>query len=42
MVGYVSVFHIMLYITLACIPLLLLMRAPKAQASGEPVHAAAE
>ena len=42
MVGYVTVFHIMLYVTLACIPLLLLMRAPKRQATGEPIHAAAD
>jgi DHA2 family multidrug resistance protein len=39
MVGYVSVFHIMFYITLACIPMLLFMRAPKQRAEGEPVHA---
>jgi MFS transporter, DHA2 family, multidrug resistance protein len=41
MVAYVGVFHIMFYITLACIPMLLIMRTPKA-AGGEPIHAAAE
>jgi DHA2 family multidrug resistance protein len=38
MVAYVGVFHLMFYITLACIPMLLLMRAPRRQADGE-VHA---
>jgi DHA2 family multidrug resistance protein len=42
MVAYVEVFHLMFYITLACIPMLLLMRAPKRQAGGEPIHAAAD
>jgi DHA2 family multidrug resistance protein len=42
MVAYVGVFHLMFYITLACIPMLLFMRAPKREASGEPVHAAVE
>jgi hypothetical protein len=32
----------MFYITLACIPMLLIMRAPKRQAGGEPVHAAVD
>jgi DHA2 family multidrug resistance protein len=41
MVAYVDVFHLMFYITLACIPMLLLMRAPK-QTGGEPIHAAAD
>ena len=40
MVAYVGVFHIMFYITLVCIPLLLIMRAPRRPAGGEPVHAA--
>jgi DHA2 family multidrug resistance protein len=40
MVAYVDVFHLMFYITLACIPMLLFMRSPRKQAGGEPVHAA--
>jgi DHA2 family multidrug resistance protein len=42
MVAYVGVFHIMFYITLACIPMLLIMRAPRREAGGEPVHAAVD
>jgi DHA2 family multidrug resistance protein len=42
MVAYVDVFHLMLYITLACMPLLLFMRTPKHAAGGEPVHVAAD
>jgi DHA2 family multidrug resistance protein len=42
MVAYVGVFHIMFYITLACIPMLLIMRAPKKEAGGEPLHAAVD
>jgi len=42
MVAYVGVFHLMFYITLACIPMLLLMRAPKRDPGGEPVHVAAD
>jgi DHA2 family multidrug resistance protein len=40
MVAYVDVFHLMFYITLACIPMLLFMRSPRKPAGGEPVHAA--
>jgi DHA2 family multidrug resistance protein len=39
MVAYVGVFHLMFYITLACIPMLLLMRPPPREAGGEPIHA---
>jgi len=42
MVAYVNDFRLMFYITLACIPMLLIMRAPKRQAGGEPVHAAVD
>jgi len=42
MVAYVGVFHLMFYITLACIPMLLLMRAPRREAGGEPLHAAVD
>jgi DHA2 family multidrug resistance protein len=42
MVAYVDVFHLMLYITVACMPLLLFMRTPKHAAGGEPVHVAAD
>jgi len=42
MVAYVDVFHLMLYITVACMPLLLFMRTPKHAAGGEPIHAAAD
>jgi DHA2 family multidrug resistance protein len=42
MVAYVGVFHIMFYITLLCIPMLLLMRAPRRPAGGEPLHVAAD
>jgi DHA2 family multidrug resistance protein len=42
MIAYVDVFHLMFYITLACMPMLLLMREPKRQAGREPVHVAAD
>ena len=42
MVAYVGVFHIMFYITLICIPMLLLMHAPRKDPGGEPVHVAAD
>ena len=42
MVAYVDVFHLMFYITLACIPMLLIMRAPRREAGGEPLHAAVD
>jgi len=42
MVAYVGVFHIMFYITLVCIPMLLIMRSPRRPAGGEPVHASVE
>ncbi|HEV2532155.1 DHA2 family efflux MFS transporter permease subunit [Phenylobacterium sp.] len=42
MVAYVGVFHILFYITLACIPMLLLMRPPRREAGGEPLHVAVE
>jgi len=38
MVAYVDDFRLMLIITIACIPMLLLMRRPK-RAGGEPLHA---
>ncbi|MDE2487442.1 MAG: DHA2 family efflux MFS transporter permease subunit [Alphaproteobacteria bacterium] len=40
MVAYIDDFKLMFFITLACIPMLLIMRKPKAQPGGEPVHAA--
>jgi DHA2 family multidrug resistance protein len=39
MVAYVDDFRLMLIITIACMPMLLLMRKPRA-AGGEPLHAA--
>ena len=39
MVAYVDDFRLMLIITIACMPMLLLMRRPRA-AGGEPLHAA--
>ncbi|MDB5477247.1 MAG: drug resistance transporter, EmrB/QacA subfamily [Phenylobacterium sp.] len=42
MVAYVGVFQIMFYITLACIPMLLLMRPPRREAGGEPLHVTVE
>jgi DHA2 family multidrug resistance protein len=42
MVAYVDDFRLMFFITIACVPMLLLMRPPKQPASGEPIHAAAE
>jgi DHA2 family multidrug resistance protein len=42
MIAYVDVFYLMFYITLACMPMLLLMRQPKREAGGEPVHVAAD
>ncbi|THD79468.1 MAG: DHA2 family efflux MFS transporter permease subunit [Phenylobacterium sp.] len=39
MVAYVDDFRLMFFITLACVPMLLLMRSPKREASGEPLHA---
>ena len=42
MVAYVNDFHLMFYITLVCIPMLLLLRTPKRQAGGEPVHVAVD
>jgi DHA2 family multidrug resistance protein len=38
MVAYVDDFRLMFFITIACMPMLLLMRRPR-QAGGEPVHA---
>ncbi|MFC3070734.1 DHA2 family efflux MFS transporter permease subunit [Phenylobacterium soli] len=42
MVAYVDAFRLMFLVTLACMPMLLLMRAPKRQAGGEPAHVAVE
>lgn len=42
MVAYVDDFRLMFIITLACVPMLLLMRTPKRQASQEPAHVAVE
>jgi DHA2 family multidrug resistance protein len=42
MVAYADDFRLMFYMTLICIPMLLLMRQPKRKASGEPMHAAVE
>ena len=39
MVAYVDDFRLMLIITIACMPMLLLMRKPRA-VGGEPMHAA--
>jgi DHA2 family multidrug resistance protein len=41
MVAYVDDFKLMLIITIACMPMLLLMRKPRL-AGGEPIHAAVE
>jgi DHA2 family multidrug resistance protein len=41
MVAYVDDFRLMFVITIACMPMLLLMRRPR-RAGGEPVHAAVE
>jgi DHA2 family multidrug resistance protein len=41
MVAYVNDFKLMLIITIACMPMLLLMRKPR-RAGGEPIHAAVE
>jgi DHA2 family multidrug resistance protein len=38
MVAYVDDFKLMFIITIACIPMLLLMRKPR-RAGGEPLHA---
>ncbi|HEX3699975.1 MAG TPA: DHA2 family efflux MFS transporter permease subunit [Phenylobacterium sp.] len=40
MVAYIDDFRLMFFITLACVPMLLLMRSPKREPSGEPLHAA--
>ena len=42
MVAYVDDFRLLFLITLACMPMLLLMRAPRFQADGEPAHVAVE
>jgi DHA2 family multidrug resistance protein len=43
MVAYVDDFKLMLFITIACIPMLLLMRGPgRGAATGGPAHAAVE
>jgi DHA2 family multidrug resistance protein len=39
MVAYVDDFRLMFLITIACMPMLLLMRKPR-RAGGEPLHAA--
>jgi DHA2 family multidrug resistance protein len=41
MVAYVDDFRLMFFITMACMPMLLLMRKPR-RAGAEPLHAAAE
>jgi DHA2 family multidrug resistance protein len=41
MVAYVDDFRLMFFITIACMPMLLLMRRPR-RAGGEPAHAAVE
>jgi DHA2 family multidrug resistance protein len=42
MVSYVDSFKLMFIVTLACMPMLLLMRGPKKQSSREDLHAAVE
>jgi DHA2 family multidrug resistance protein len=42
MVAYVDDFKLMLIITLACLPMLLLMRQPRRSAPLDPAHAAVE
>jgi DHA2 family multidrug resistance protein len=41
MVAYVDDFRLMFIITIACMPMLLLMRRPRA-VGGEPLHAAVD
>lgn len=41
MVAYVDDFKLMFFITIACMPMLLLMRKPK-RAGGDPIHAAVD
>jgi DHA2 family multidrug resistance protein len=42
MVAYVDIFKLMFIVTLACLPMLLLMRGPKRKAGGEDLHVAVE
>lgn len=42
MIAYIDDFKLMLFITLACMPMLLLMRRPKGVTGGAPAHAAVD
>jgi DHA2 family multidrug resistance protein len=42
MVAYIDDFKLMFIVTLACLPMLLLMRTPRRMAKPDPAHAAVE